>query len=86
MWAHIRYGSGHLDDADAFTSLIHEMSHFVSHPSTFIVGAHVSGTFNAAFNDSQFQALRNAFCYEWYAYLAAYKHRRSTPNNALVLT
>ena len=54
--------------------------------NVLMLGAHVSGTFNAAFNDSQFQALRNAFCYEWYAYLAAYKHRRSTPNNALVLT
>src|SRR5262249_15486441 len=83
---HIRIGSDHINDSDLITTVIHEMSHFVSHPTTYIVGAHVSGIYNKAFNDNHFQAVRNAFCYEWYALLAAFKNQRTQPNNALVLS
>lgn len=84
--AHIRVGTGHLNDVDLITTMIHEMSHFVSHHSTFIVGQHVSGIYNKAFDDTPHQAVRNAFCYEWFAFLAAFKTQRSLPNSALQLT
>ncbi|MBR0693300.1 peptidoglycan-binding protein [Bradyrhizobium lablabi] len=85
--AHIRVGSDHVDSSDLITSLIHEMSHFVSHPSTYIVSAHPKPSqYNGAFNDTHAKAVRNAFCYEWYAFLASFKSERSTPNEALTLT
>jgi hypothetical protein len=82
--ARIRYGSGHIADSDAFTTLIHEMAHFVSHSSTFRID-HEGGIYNAAFNATAHQAVHNAFCYEWYAKLACFKSQRDTPNSALVL-
>lgn len=82
---HIRIGSAHVNDGDLITSMIHEMAHFVSHPSTYIVGGHVSGIYNKALDDTHAQAVRNAFCYEWYAFLASFKSQRSTPNQSLVL-
>jgi hypothetical protein len=82
--ARIRYGSGHIVDSDAFTTLIHEMAHFVSHASTFRID-HEGGIYNAAFNATAHQAVRNAFCYEWYAMLACLKTQRDTHNSALVL-
>lgn len=83
---HIRVGSAHLDDGDLITTMIHEMSHFVSHHTSYIVGQHVSGTYNKAFDDTHAQAVRNAFCYEWYAFLASFKSQRSTPNASLTLS
>jgi hypothetical protein len=80
----IRYGSGHVDDSDAFTTLIHEMAHFVSHASTFQIN-HEGGIYNAAFKVKPHQAVRNAFCYEWYALLGCFKHLRDTPNDNLEL-
>lgn len=84
--AHIKYNSSQLDRGDVITTLIHEMSHFVSHPTSFEVGSHhPTGLYNGAFNDTHEQAVRNSFCYEWYAFLASFKHRRGTPNDTLVL-
>lgn len=84
--SHIRVGDAHLNDGDMLTTLIHEMSHFVSHHATYFVGNHVSGSYNKAFNDTHAQSVRNAFCYEWYALLAAFKHQRSVSNGELELT
>lgn len=83
---HIRIGAAHVNDVDLITSMIHEMAHFVSHPSSYIVGGHFSGIYNKALDDTHAQAVRNAFCYEWYAYLASFKSKRSTPNQSLVLS
>ena len=84
---HIRFNSANASDGDVITTLIHEMSHFVSHYSSYQIGNHHSkGLYNEAFNDTHAQAVQNSFCYEWYAFLASFKHQRKTPNASLVLT
>jgi hypothetical protein len=84
---HLRYNAAHVNDGDVITSLIHEMSHFVSHHSSFAIGGHhPQGLYNGAFNDTHAQAVRNSFCYEWYAFLASFKQQRSTANSLLNLT
>ena len=84
--SYIEYNSSNINDGDAITTLIHEMSHFVSHHSSYIVGPHhPKGEYNGAFNDTHAQAVRNSFCYEWYAFLSSFKSQRSTPNDNLVL-
>lgn len=82
---HIRVGSDTLKDKTLPTTLIHEMSHFVSDSSTFVVGSHVSGEWNDAFHDTHRQAVKNAYCYEWYALLASFKHLRPQNNDDLDL-
>ena len=85
--AHVRYNAAHASDGDVITSLIHEMSHFVSHHSSFMIGSHhPKGLYNGAFDDTHAQAVRNSFCYEWYAFLASFKQQRSTANSLLNLT
>lgn len=84
--SHILYNALNVYDGDAATTLIHEMSHFVSHHSSYAVGYHhESGLYNGAFNDTHAQAVRNSYCYEWYAFLASFKSQRSKPNAGLVL-
>lgn len=60
----IQYNSARIGDGDAITTLIHEMSHFVGHQSTFVIPGHRSGICNDAFNDIHAQAVQNSFCYE----------------------
>jgi hypothetical protein len=82
--AHILYNESFLSAPDICTTLLHEMSHFVSHSSSYQIGDHHnSGLYRGAFNDTHQQAVRNSFCYEWFAMLAQFKFMRSTPNAAL---
>jgi hypothetical protein len=81
---HILYNASFLAAPDVCTTLLHEMSHFVSHFSSYQVGDHhKSGLYQGAFNDTHYQAVRNSFCYEWYAMLAQFKFMRPTPNASL---
>lgn len=82
--ARMRYGSGYIDDPQGFTTIIHEMAHFVSSAHTFRI-IHNGGHYNKAFDASPHDAVRNAFCYEWYAMLASFKSQRNTPNASLTL-
>ncbi|MET3900989.1 peptidoglycan hydrolase-like protein with peptidoglycan-binding domain [Devosia sp. UYZn731] len=82
--AHIRYNDTYMSAPDICTTLLHEMSHFVSHASSYEIGPHHnSGLYQGAFNDTHHQAVRNSFCYEWFAMLAQFKFLRSKPNAAL---
>jgi hypothetical protein len=84
---HMKYNTSNLNDGDVITTLIHDMSHFISHNSIYQVGNHhPKGMYNGAFDDTHQQAVRNSFCYEWYAFLASFKSQRSKANSALVLT
>lgn len=78
----IRYGTHFVDDPAALSTLIHEMAHYVSHPSTYQI-ADAGGYYHKAFTASRSVALRTAECYSWYALLASFKHIRYLPDNAL---
>ncbi len=83
--AHMRYGSDYIQAHDAFTTLIHEMAHFVSHSSTYRID-HEGGFYNQAFKATAQQCVRNAFCYEWYAMLACFKSQRHQSDDDLSLS
>lgn len=77
----IRYGSAHIESTDAFTTLIHELAHFVSSNSTFWIGDH--GYVHKAFTVLPHLAPQNAESYSWYALLASFKHLRPLADNSL---
>jgi hypothetical protein len=84
---HIRFNATMVEQGDVITTLIHELAHFVSHHSSYMIGHHrPNGEHNNAFNDTHAQAVRNSYCYEWYAFLASFKDLRNLPNADLVLT
>lgn len=80
--ARIRYGTTFVESTDAFSTLIHEMAHFVSHETTYQIGDQ-GGYYRAAFSAPRDVALRTAECYSWFALLASLKHLRRLPNNSL---
>ena len=80
--ARIRYGTNFVERTDAYSTLIHEMAHFVSHESTYQIGDQ-GGYYHAAFSATRDVALRTAECYSWFALLASFKHLRRSPNESL---
>lgn len=79
--SHILVNDTRLDAADLATTILHEMSHFVSHSTSFQIGDHhPTGLYKGAFNDSHAQAVRNSFCYEWYSMLATFPSNRKLSN------
>jgi hypothetical protein len=79
--AHILVNASTFKQPDIITTLLHEMSHFVSHISSYQIGDHhKTGLYQGAFNDTHDQAVKNSFCYEWFAMLALFKQMRTTPN------
>jgi peptidoglycan hydrolase-like protein with peptidoglycan-binding domain len=83
--AQIRYGSDYIQAHDAFTTLIHELAHFVSHSTTYRID-HEGGSYNQAFKATSQQCVRNAYCYEWYAMLACFKSLRRQSDSELNLS
>jgi hypothetical protein len=78
----IRYGTAYLDSSDGLSALIHEMAHFVSHQSTYMI-TDAGGYYHKDFNATQAASLRNAECYSWYALQASFKHLRTLSNQQL---
>lgn len=77
----IRYGSAHIESPAAFSTLIHELAHYVSSASTYMIGDH--GYYHKAFAAAPYYAIRNAESYSWYALLASHASLRSLPDNQL---